>query len=84
MLDEFNDCFALGLEAIPNVELPIESFVEMPSRIRCWSFYIKHKNKIKIKFMAQHKTQWKMPMYACPMSLTNLEVIFLIKPTSWN
>ncbi len=38
----------------------------------------------KIKFMTQHKTQWKMPMYACSMNLTNLEEIYPIRPMSWD
>jgi hypothetical protein len=45
---------------------------------------MEHKNKIKIKFITQQKAQWKMPMYACLASLTNLKEIFPTKPMNWD
>jgi len=81
---EFDDYFPLGCEVIPNVEIDVQHFVETPSRIHCRPLCVKHKNEIKIKFMTQHKIQWKMLMYACLTSLTNSKEIFPTKPTSWN
>jgi hypothetical protein len=56
MSAEFDDCFPLGFEVIPNVEIDVQHFVEMPSWIHCRRLCVKHKNEIKIKFMTQHKT----------------------------
>jgi hypothetical protein len=56
MFLEFDDCFALGSEAILDVEIDVQHFVETPSQICCCPLCMKHKNEIKIKFMTQHKT----------------------------
>jgi hypothetical protein len=80
MFLKFDDCFALGSEVIPDVEIDVQHFVETPSQICCRPLCMKHKNEIKIKFVTQHKTQWKMLMYACSMSLTDSEEIFPTKP----
>jgi hypothetical protein len=69
---------------IPDVEIDVQHFVETPSQICCRPLCMKHKNEIKIKFMTQHKTQWKMLMYVCSTSLTDSEEIFPIKPINWN
>jgi hypothetical protein len=84
MLNKFDDCFPLGLMEILEVELPSQHFVEAPSHIRCRPFCMKHKNEIKMKFLTQHKTQWKMPMYACLASLINPKEIYPRRPTSWD
>jgi hypothetical protein len=81
---KFDKFFPLELLVVLHVELPIQRFVEAPSRIRCYPLCIKHKNDIKIKFMTQHKTKWKMPMYTCLINLTNSEEIFPTKPMNWN
>jgi hypothetical protein len=84
MSAEFDDFFPLGSKAIPNVEIIVQHFIETPLRICYHPLCVMHKNEIKIKFMTQHKTQWKMPMYACLASLMDPEEISPIKPISWN
>jgi hypothetical protein len=76
--------FPLELLVVLDVELPIQRFVETPSWIGCYPLCIKHENEMKIKFMTQDKTKWKMPMYTCLVSLTNSDEIFPTKPMSWN
>jgi hypothetical protein len=80
----FDNFFPLELFTVLDVELLIQRFVEAPSRIRCYPLCIKHRNGIKIKFMTQHKTKWKMPMYTCLISLINSKENFPTKPTNWN
>jgi hypothetical protein len=55
MFAEFDDYFSLGSEVIPDVEIDVQHFVEAPPWIHCRPLCVKHKNKIKIKFMTQHK-----------------------------
>jgi hypothetical protein len=84
MSNEFDNYFPLGPEAILDVELPIQSFIEALSLDMMLTSLHEKQDKIKIKFIIQNKTQWKMPMYACPMSLTNPHEVLPTKPTSWN
>jgi len=80
MFPEFDDCFALCSQVIRNVEIDVQHSAETPSQICCRPLCMKHKNEIKIKFMTQHKTQWKMLMYACSRSLTDSKEVFQLSP----
>jgi hypothetical protein len=42
MFAKFDDCFPLGSEVIPDVEINVQHFVEMPSRICYRPLCVKH------------------------------------------
>jgi hypothetical protein len=84
MFAKFDNFFPLGSKAIHDVKIVVQCFIEASFKICYHASCVKHKNDIKIKFMTQHKTKWKMPMYVCLTSLTDPKEIFPIKPISWN